>query len=181
MQTNFKIIFGLGNPGTNYSNTRHNAGFFFIDKLKDYLADSYSVTEENKKEYSAVTIPNLDLVLVKPLLFMNNSGIVIRDFLKYHNYNPKKVLIAFDDLDIELGEYKIQQDKYPKDHNGINSILEQTGESGREFFFLRIGINNRGDEQEKKISGIDYVLQKFSKQERQKLEEGFEGILQNYF
>ncbi len=157
--TDFKLIVGLGNPGQKYRNTPHNAGFLFIDELKNKL--EYQFHETNKKEYSLTTYPTLDLQLLKPLTYMNNSGQVLARLLKYNEYKAKEILIVHDDLDIDLGKYKLQFSKYPKSHNGIISIHQSTNKT--KFWYLRIGIETRSEEDKRKISGEKYVLKKLAK------------------
>lgn len=155
----FELIIGLGNPGKEYNNTWHNMGFQFVDELKDQIKEPSQAA--NRKEYEVIEYRTINLTLLKPLKFMNRSGDVVADFLKYTNIQPEEILIVHDDLDINLGEYKLQLDKFPKSHNGIKSIQEKTGVT--RYYYLRIGIENRDDELRKRISGEDYVLSKIDK------------------
>ena len=166
---NTKLIIGLGNPGKEYSYSFHNAGFMLIDYLRENSKDKFEIA--NKKNYELTTFPGKNLKLLKPLTFMNNSGQVIAEFLKYNEYKPEEILIAFDDLDIEFGEYKLQHGKFPKSHNGINSIQNATGETN--YLYFRIGIETRDEKRRLQQSGEDYVLSKLSKQQKDVLESVF--------
>ncbi len=172
--TNFKLIIGLGNPGKLYTNTPHNCGFIFIDKLKITL--EYQFNEINKKEYSLVSYPSLNLQLLKPLTYMNDSGKVLSRLLKYNSYKAEEVLIVHDDLDLNLGKYKLQFNKFPKTHNGILSIHKETGKT--KFWYLRLGIETRDTEDKTFLSGKDYVLKNFSKNQQEILEKTIKKIIQ---
>jgi len=154
-----KLIVGLGNPGENYKEAWHNAGFVFIDKLKDDLGQDNLLT--NKKEYELVEYSSLNLKLLKPLTFMNRSGVVLAHFLKFNDLHPSEILIVHDDLDIQFGEFKLQTGKFPREHNGLLSIHKATGQT--DYNYLRIGIETRTDEMRNRIPGEDYVLQKIPK------------------
>jgi len=181
-----KVIVGLGNPGGKCSFSRHNVGFVFLDLFSKRVAGehlevsvkSWSVTD---KYMSLQVGPSPQITLVKPRTFMNKSGIAIKKFVKYNNVKPGDLWVVHDDLDIKLGEYKIQEGVGPKDHKGVNSIEEQLGFSG--FWRIRIGVDNRGLKD--RIPGEDYVLKDFPKEERQKIDEVMEKIfaelIDNYY
>jgi len=175
-----KIIIGLGNPGDNYQKTRHNIGFMFLD----YLAGEKADWRFNKK-YNAYILKKEDLVLIKPQTFMNNSGLSIRLYLDYYNFLPKKLLIfskenidlsniltvVHDDLDIDFGKFKKSINSSSAGHNGVQSIINHL--KTKNFNRIRIGINNYFRED---ISGADFVLQKFSKEELSKVDSIFRSI-----
>lgn len=164
-----KLIVGLGNPGKDYFNTRHNAGFLFLDSL----ATSFL---EEKKFKSEICITNSfnKVIYSKPLTFMNNSGEAVKAIASFYKIKPSDILIVHDDLDIKLGDYKLQFNKGPKVHNGILSIENHLNTS--EFWRLRIGIDNRTEEIKKYISGSDYVLGRFSTEELDTLTKVFNQI-----
>lgn len=151
-----KLIVGLGNTGLEYERTRHNAGFIFLDSI------AQSNFKEEKK-FKALMSEHNGIKLAKPTTFMNSSGEAIRAISDFYKINPSQILVVHDDLDIKLGEYKLQFDKGPKVHNGISSIENHLGTS--EFWRLRIGIDNRTPELKANISGADYVLGRFSSEE----------------
>jgi len=162
-----KLIIGLGNPGKKYKNTWHNTGFIFLDKLKEKL--EYQFHEVNKKEYELTTFPTLKLKLLKPLTFMNNSGSVVADYLKNSPVEPKNILIVHDDLDLSLGKFKLQFNKFPKVHNGINSIHEKTDR--KNYNYLRFGIETRNRLAKLRTSGSDYVLLSMKKGESEQMND----------
>ncbi len=137
-----KLVVGLGNPGKDYEFTRHNAGYLFADKFGFKKSGS----------------------------FMNNSGTGIKKVAG--NSDLTTLYIVHDDLDLKLGEYKIQFAKGPKDHNGILDIEEKLGT--KDFWRVRIGIDNRN--LENKTPGEQYVLQKFEPEELKILDSVFSKI-----
>lgn len=146
-----KIVVGLGNPGERYKETRHNAGFMFVERLRNTLINrGYSFQEwENEAIFNAQiskgTIDGQDILLVKPQLFMNRSGEVVAKILEKKNVadlNSSLVLIH-DDLDIKLGQYKIQYQVSPKGHNGVNDIEAKV--HGVDFLRVRVGVDDRED------------------------------------
>ena len=136
-----KLIIGLGNPGADYINTRHNIGYLLVEELQ----------KNNPKK----------LVVKKSDSFMNDSGTFVKKIIDQYKLNLNDLYVAHDDLDIKLGEYKIQFGRGPKDHNGIIDIEEKLGT--KDFWRIRIGVDNRP--LDNKTLGIEYVLEKFSDQE----------------
>lgn len=153
-----KLIVGLGNPGKEYENTRHNAGFRFID----YVARKLDLNFTNKFSSLFAETHGADgekIILIKPQTYMNASGRAVVETIQFYKLKPEDVYIAFDDLDIKLGEFKLQKGKYPKIHNGVNDILNKT--KTEQFNFIRIGVENRSPIEKDFLSGSDYVLKKF--------------------
>ena len=142
-----KLFIGLGNPGQKYENNRHNIGFMVIDQLKN------------------TRTPELqNFRFLKSDEFMNDSGAFVAKQLKALNTQPEALYIIHDDLDIKLGEYKIQLAKGPKDHNGIISIEESLGTN--EFWRVRVGVENRTPGiQGPRTPGEKYVLENFTAEE----------------
>lgn len=173
-----KLIVGLGNIGTKYNITRHNIGFSFIDYLLHHFLEKYSsnITKLEKEEYETYTIELLNLVILKPKLMMNLSGKALLRYLKNRNYSLDEMLVVHDDLDVKFGKYKIHFKKSPKSHNGVSSIEREL--KSQEFYRLRIGIENRENYY---IPGIDYVLQKFTADEKDRLSDIFFRICEKEF
>lgn len=160
-----KIIVGLGNPGPDYAMTRHNAGVMFVNAFADQLHSEYGW----RKQFGAEIFKTPDLVLVRSRdVFMNESGRLISE-LGIKNYELGDLYIVHDDLDIKLGEYKIQQGVGPKVHGGVNSVEQTVG--NKDFWRIRIGIENRIMNNESRIMGEEYVLQKFSLEEKQTVDK----------
>lgn len=145
-----RLIVGLGNPGKKYQTTRHNIGFVFADLFQN-------------------NYPQFDYL--KPQDFMNNSGISVVKKAKYSNIKPTEILVIHDDLDIGVGEWKLQFDRGSAGHNGVRSIVEHLGTQA--FWRLRIGI---GKSQEG-IPTEDYVLIPFSKAEKDLVLASFAKII----
>ena len=148
-----KTIIGLGNPGKNYENTRHNAGVMLVYSLQSTAHNKFKLHKSDK--------------------FMNNSGEFVKSLATYYGLQTTDLYIAHDDLDIRLGEYKITKTA-PKLHNGILDINEKL--KSEDYFKIRIGVDNR--DQFNRIPGEAYVLQKFTDEELKILKSVFEKIAQ---
>jgi len=169
--SNYTVVIGLGNIGKEYERTRHNAGFMLLDSLKNqWRLDMLQQTATSNNLVESIKYPSRKLVLAKPQTMMNRSGSAVAAVMKQL---PKetRLIVAYDDLDISLGSYKIQQDKAPKQHNGINSIIASIGTA--DFTHVRIGVENRTS---MKIAGVDYVLGRFNDEEREQINEVFIDI-----
>lgn len=156
-----KLIVGLGNPKEKYKNNRHNVGFVFIDFVVKELG--LGVDFENNSKFESLVLKTPDLILVKPLTFMNNSGRAVKRLLDYYDIDFDDFYLAYDDLDIVLGKYKIVKDKPPKTHNGVWSVIESLGSS--DFWHIRIGVENR--DKDNRILGEQYVLENFLDNEKE--------------
>lgn len=163
----YRLIVGLGNPGLEYSRTRHNAGFMFLDEIarQEFLED---------KKFKAEIAKQGSKYLAKPTTYMNKSGEAVQLIKNFYKLENSEILVVYDDLDIEGGKYKIQQ-KGPHVHNGVNSVYQHIGDG---FNHLRIGIDFRTPEIRKNIKGVDYVLGKFTDQEYNTIEQTFKNILE---
>jgi peptidyl-tRNA hydrolase, PTH1 family len=158
-----KVIVGLGNPGPQYAMTRHNAGMMLVDRISQILQSDYGWRRE--KDIMIYKTPGLWLVKSAGV-FMNESGRMIRS-LQIKDY---ELWLAHDDLDIKLGEYKIQKGVGPKVHGGVNSVENAAGSV--DFWRVRIGIDNRT----RPMDGEEYVLQKFTPEELEVLDGVLEKI-----
>lgn len=178
-----KIIAGLGNPGSRYQSTRHNAGFQCLDSLAKKMDLSW---QENKKFNSHIA-SRAGIVLIKPQAFMNRSGQSLGKYLRYHKLLPKSMIlirknsdltglltVIHDDLDIELGQWKKSADSRSAGHNGVQSVIQEL--KTKNFDRYRIGIKNRRPEQ---MPASKYVLQKFSPEEEPAVKEAITGIIQD--
>jgi len=153
-----KLIVGLGNPGKQYNNTRHNVGFMVVD----YLASTLNMEIDTKKGdalYSQTTINGEKVILLKPQRFINLSGEVVAEFVKYFKISIDDILIINDDLDLQIGSYKLKSHGSSGGHNGLKNIELHLGT--QEYKRLKIGISNN-----KTIDTKDYVLGSFSQDEK---------------
>jgi len=159
-----KLIVGLGNPGDKYKKTRHNLGFLIVD----YLAAN-DKWKENKKAnclYIKKQIGLEEVELIKPQTFMNNSGKTVNYLQKKHHLKPEDILIVHDDIDLLLGEIRIQQGRGPAGHKGVQSIINQLGT--KNFIRMRIGIKPTAN-QEKDTE--KFVLEKFTTEEEEIIQQ----------
>lgn len=160
---NVKLIVGLGNVGDEYARTRHNAGFIFIDELRNRLLPQLNWSSEKDFKADVIKTPGNEFVLLKPTTMMNNSGEAVREVMDYFKLTPEEILVAYDDMDIELGGFKLQFNSGPKVHNGITSVRNRLGTNS--FWHMRLGIENREVKGNKGIPGLTYALQRFKTQE----------------
>ncbi len=171
-----KLIVGLGNKGREYENTRHNMGFMLVDRYLQYK----NITDKFKEKFNAMyietTINNEKVIFIKPMTYMNNSGIAVRAFLDFYKLNSEDVLVISDDLDLDLGKFRLRRNGSSGGHNGLKSIISHLGTDN--FKRLRIGISNDKDDV------INYVLSKFSKKELNEIDIMFDtlvDVLDDYF
>ena len=151
------LLVGLGNPGSNYTNTRHNIGFKIIDAINAH----FKLSKQKPKFKGLLTTGNIDekkIYAIKPLTFMNNSGTAIKELIDYFKIEAKDVIVFHDDLDVEFGKIKTKFGGSSAGHNGIASIDKFIG---KEYSRVRIGIGKpKGN-----IEVADYVLQNFDEDE----------------
>lgn len=164
-----KLIVGLGNPGKEYENTRHNIGFNLLDVIAKEKGISFD-SEKFNANYAEINIDGERVILIKPLSYMNLSGIVVRKYMDYFKINRDDMLIIQDDLDMVLGKIKFVYNSSSGGHNGIKNIEEQI--STREYVRLKIGISN-----DKDIDTKDYVLSKFSKNDLEILDNTYSKLI----
>lgn len=158
-----KMIIGLGNPGKEYKNTRHNMGFIIIDNF----AKSYGVSIDKEKfnsNYIDFFVEGEKVLLVKPLSYMNLSGTVVQSFANYYDVDYSDILVISDDLDLDFLDYRLRLFGSSGGHNGLKDIERCLGTN--RFRRFRIGISNNKD-----IDTKDYVLSNFSKDEIEKIEK----------
>ena len=171
-----KLIVGLGNVGKEYENTRHNMGFMLVDRYLEYKNIPLKFKEKFNSMYVETTINNEKVIFIKPTTYMNNSGIAVRAFLDFYKLDVQDVLVISDDLDLDLGKFRLRRNGSSGGHNGLKSIISHLGTDG--FKRLRIGISNDKDDV------INYVLSKFSKKELNEIDTMFDtlvNVLDDYF
>jgi len=156
-----KLIVGLGNPGEKYKKTRHNLGFLVVDYLA--AGDKWKKSKNSNCLYIRKQIGPEEIELIKPLTFMNNSGKTVNHIQKKHRIKPENILIIHDEIDLPLGEIRIQQGRGPAGHKGVQSIINQLGT--KDFVRLRIGI--RPTNQETIVDTEKFVLEKFTPTEEE--------------
>lgn len=152
-----KLIVGLGNPGIKYVNTRHNVGF----SLLDFIVKSKNLKFKGIKfdaEYLDFYIGDVKVMFIKPLSYMNLSGMVVKKYVDYYKIDLDDILVIQDDMDMNIGRIKIVYDSSCGGHNGIRDIEKNLG--SKKYARLKIGIAK-----DKSVDSVDYVLGKFSDEE----------------
>ncbi len=163
-----KAVFGLGNPGLAFGLTRHNVGFETVDLYRKV----HRIRARGRLQHSALVYSWDDLLLVKPLTYMNESGRAIRGVLTQHDLAPQDALVVYDDLDLPLGRIRLLSAGGPGSHKGIGSVLACLGTE--EIPRLRIGIET----EDRDATGRDYVLDRFSPEEWQTLVPALERAVE---
>lgn len=159
-----KLLVGLGNPGNQYENTRHNAGFIVLDEIQKNL--SFPEFEFNKKFNAQISEGNFGgekIILAKPQTFMNLSGQSTSAIMTFYKIPLENLTVIHDDLDLDLSAFKISTDSSAGGHNGVSSIFETLGT--QKVRRIRIGIEGAEKKLQRQISGSDFVLQNFSQEE----------------
>lgn len=156
-----KLIIGLGNPGEKHRNNRHNVGHMVIDDIVTRYKAQVTGSLD-KKFVTCYMLPITRDILAKPQTFMNSSGSAVKKLVDWFKVSPDDLYVIHDDLDIPLGEYKIQKGKGPKFHYGVRSVEEALGTP--DFWRIRVGVDNRNPGN--RISGEQYVLQDFTPEEK---------------
>ena len=160
------LIVGLGNPGKEYENTRHNIGFEVID----YIANKYNI-ELNRVKFKGIYgegfIANKKVILLKPTTYMNLSGESIREVINFYKLTEEDIIVLYDDVSLEVGRLRIREKGSAGGHNGIKSIIANL--STDVFSRIKIGVGQpKGDL-------VSHVLGKFSKDEQEVLKESMEA------
>jgi peptidyl-tRNA hydrolase, PTH1 family len=158
-----KLIVGLGNPGPEHADTRHNAGFWFVERLLRQYGGSLRPHARYHGEVGRIEIDGRELWLLKPQSYMNRSGMAVGALAAYLRIPAAAMLIAHDELDLEPGIVRLKQGGGAGGHNGLKDVISQVGES---FWRLRFGIGHPGDRDEV----IDYVLRRPSRAELELIE-----------
>lgn len=163
------IICGLGNPGAEYLLTRHNAGFIFVDFLKDKISSQTKFQSKWSSEYCKLAYKNFDIILVKPMTFMNLSGNSLIQVKNFFKVDINNIIVVHDDVDLKLDQIRFKQGGGSGGHNGLKSIDKMLGNNYKR---LRIGVDKFGNTS-------DYVLSKFKNEELENLTVTFSNIIDN--
>ena len=161
------LIVGLGNPGKEYENTRHNMGFKVLNKLSKKYNIPITKSKFNGK-YGTGIIENEKVILLEPQTYMNLSGEAIKPMLDFYKVDYSNLLVIYDDIDVEPGKVKIRTKGGPGTHNGMKSVVKEIGTE--EFPRIRVGIGQPII----KLAMIDYVIGYVPEKELTILEEGIE-------
>ncbi len=165
------LIIGLGNPGKKYENTRHNVGFETID----YLSQKYNIRLSKigfKAVYGEGEIEGMRVILLKPQTYMNLSGESVRDIISWYKIPLDRCVVIYDDIDLELGKIRVRPKGSSGTHNGMKSIIYQL--QAEDFPRVRVGIGRPPE----KWDLADYVLSKFTKENREIIDQSIEKAAQ---
>jgi len=154
LTANLRLIVGLGNPGADYVDTRHNAGFWLIDEIAAQQGLSFRFEKRFNADECKFKAHGHDVFLLKPQTFMNRSGQAVAALARYYKIAPGEILVIHDELDLSPGTNRIKQAGGHGGHNGLRDIVNHLG--SREFFRIRVGIGHPGDSKQV----INYVLHK---------------------
>jgi len=169
LSSSVQLIVGLGNPGPEYADTRHNAGFWFVDQL----ARRYGACFRNENKFFGdackAIIEGRDVWLLKPMTFMNRSGQSVAALARFYKIPVEAILVVHDELDIPPGDIRLKQGGGHGGHNGLRDIIAQLG--SKEFLRLRVGIGHPGNA--KQVAS--YVLKKPSTDEQISMERALDA------
>ena len=155
-----KVIVGLGNPGSKYTETRHNAGFWFIEEVARHYSATFRPDKKFHGEVAKISIAGKDIWLLKPDTFMNLSGRSVQSLLSFYRITAEQLLVAHDEIDLDPGTAKLKTGGGHGGHNGLRDIINQLGT--KDFHRLRIGVGHPGS----KDQVVDFVLHNASRDER---------------
>ncbi len=162
MTTRLKLIVGLGNPGPEHAMDRHNAGYWFADTLASRYRGFFHHQKKFHGDISRVDLDGNDVRLLKPVTFMNQSGLAVRSLISYLDIKSGEILVAHDDLDLKSGTVRLKWAGGAGGHNGLRNVVSHIGP---DFYRLRLGIGHPGSKSEV----TDYVLRRASKGDEEEL------------
>ena len=170
MGTPIDLIVGLGNPGSEYEATRHNAGFWFVDLLASEHGGRFSQQRKLHGDAAEVTIAGQRIRLLKPMTYMNLSGQAVGAAVNYYKIPTERVLVAYDELDLPTGRAQLRFEGGSAGHNGVSSVIEHIGTA---FWRLRFGIGHPRDQEQAggRKDVIDHVLKRAGGSEETALRE----------
>jgi PTH1 family peptidyl-tRNA hydrolase len=146
-----KMVVGLGNPGAEHEQDRHNVGFWFVDELALRHNGNFKPERKFDGDCCRISIGGNELWLLKPSTYMNRSGLAVTRLAAYYKIDPQEILVVHDELDLDVGVARIKRGGGHGGHNGLRSVISHIGQ---EFYRLRLGIGRPGD----KNDVIDFVL-----------------------
>jgi len=156
-----RLIVGLGNPEVDYGDTRHNAGFWFLDLLASSLRLSFRYEKRYNADETRYRSGDKDIILLKPRTFMNRSGQSVGAVMRFYKMRPQQILVVHDELDLVPGDNRLKQGGGHGGHNGLRDTINHLGD--KDFFRLRVGIGHPGDRDQV----TDYVLHRPSLEDKE--------------
>ncbi|MBL3557262.1 MULTISPECIES: aminoacyl-tRNA hydrolase [Marinobacter] len=171
MAQDILMVVGLGNPGPDYANTRHNAGALFVEALAREAGQTLRPEKKYHGLYTRIQLQGLDLHLLNPSTYMNRSGLSIKALADFFKIQPEQILVAHDELDLPPGTAKLKKGGGHGGHNGLRDTIAHLGTN--DFQRLRIGIGHPGDSRQ--VTG--YVLGRLGKRETEELNAVIDEII----
>lgn len=171
MPAHVDIIVGLGNPGSEYANTRHNAGFWFVEEVARKFGGNFKPEKKFQGEVARSTIHGQQVWLLKPDTFMNLSGQSLLSLMQFYKIKLANVLVVHDDLDLEVGDVRLKEAGGHGGHNGLRDIISRCGGNG--FQRIRLGIGHPGNQS--KVTG--HVLKKASTDDQISIENAIDKAI----
>lgn len=159
-----RLVVGLGNPGPRYSRTRHNAGFWLADEIARRFGGLFSSQRKFHGDIARVRIGSAECHLLKPMTYMNHSGLAVGEFMRYYRLAPRSILIAHDEIDLLPGTMRLKQGGGHGGHNGLRDTVSALGT--RDFNRLRIGVGHPGHRDDV----IGYVLSPPSREDQEAID-----------
>ena len=163
------LVVGLGNPGPKYDQTRHNAGFWFVDALANQYQGRFQSENRFSGEICSLQVSGMKLRLLKPMTFMNKSGLAVRQVADYYNIPLNQVLVAYDEIDLPPGSVRLKFDGGHGGHNGMRDIFTHLGKN---FWRLRIGVGHPGHRDDV----VNYVLGRPSRFDQNLIDESMAEV-----
>lgn len=172
MSSRIQLIVGLGNPGSKYEPTRHNAGFWFVEAMVRHFGTGFKPENKFHGEACKIRLDGEEVWLLKPMTFMNKSGQAIAALANFYKIAPEAILVAHDELDLPPGEARLKKGGGHGGHNGLRDTIAQLG-NNKDFQRLRIGIGHPGHSSQ--VTG--YVLGKAPADEQRLMEQAIDRAL----
>lgn len=169
MQKGIQLIVGLGNPGSEYEKTRHNAGAWFVETLANQANAVLRPAKQFQGLHCAVSLYHHDCHLLIPTTFMNHSGQSVSALANYYKIPPQAILVLHDEIDLPVGDIRLKFDGGHGGHNGLRDIIQHLGTN--QFYRLRIGVGHPGISKEV----VDYVLKAPKKDEREQIDNALQS------
>ncbi|MCU7919947.1 MAG: aminoacyl-tRNA hydrolase [Candidatus Thiodiazotropha sp. (ex Dulcina madagascariensis)] len=166
-----KLIVGLGNPGPGYDESRHNTGFWLVDRLARQHQQNFKSESRHHGLVCKLILQEREVRLLKPATYMNRSGQAVSSLANYFRITPEEILVAHDELDLVPGQVRLKTGGGHAGHNGLRDIMSALG--SRDFHRLRIGIDHPSE----RSAMVNYVLSRPSKADREAIESAIEKAI----
>jgi PTH1 family peptidyl-tRNA hydrolase len=166
-----RLIVGLGNPGSQYEPTRHNAGFWFVDELVQRCRQSFRAEQRFHSEVARCLLHGNECRLQKPVTFMNRSGQAVGSLARFFKIPLQQILVVHDELDLPPGTIRLKMGGGHGGHNGLRDLISHL--NSKDFYRLRVGIGHPGHRDQV----VDYVLRKPSKEDRRQIDDAIYDAL----